>query len=104
VRSAEERLATALDHARLVSALGALAECGDEEERGEDNDGEIEAIAASGDDPVPRTATFTSAVRSKSDAFENAGAQAQVMDVWVMAGMALSFAVVVGVLLLQPRR
>jgi hypothetical protein len=102
VRSAEERLATALDHARLVSALGALAECGDEEERGEDNESEIETT--SGEEPVLRTATYASAVHLKNDPGETAGVQAQVMDVWVMAGMALSFAVVVGVLLLQPRR
>mmetsp|Transcript_30735 Transcript_30735/g.64328 ORF Transcript_30735/g.64328 Transcript_30735/m.64328 type:complete len:398 (-) Transcript_30735:270-1463(-) len=102
-RSAEERAATALDHARLVSALGALAECGDEEERGEDNDNEIQTIATFGDEPVERTATFASVVHSKNDDRENSGAQAQVMDGWVMAGMALSFAVVVGVLLLRPR-
>jgi len=92
-----------LDHARLVSALGALAECGDEEERGEDNDNEIQTIATFGDEPVERTATFASVVHSKNDDRENSGAQAQVMDGWVMAGMALSFAVVVGVLLLRPR-
>jgi hypothetical protein len=95
-RSAEERAATALDHARLVSALGALAECGDEEERGED-ESEIQ------DEPVLRTATFSSGGHSKNDNCENAVAPGQVLDVWVMAGMALSFAVVVGVLLLRPR-
>ncbi len=103
VRSAEERAATALDHARLVSALGALAECGDEEERGEDADNEIQTIATLSDEPIVSTATFASAAHLKNDNCEHAGAQAQVMDGWVMAGMALSFAVVVGVLLLRPR-
>ena len=102
-RSAEERMATALDHARLVSALGALAECGDEEERGDDNDNEIQTMASFGDEPVQRTATFSSVAHSKNDTREISGSPAQVMDVWVVAGMALSFAVVVGVLLLRPR-
>lgn len=93
VRSVEDRLGAGLDHARLASALGALAECRDEEERGEEED------AAAAADLVARTLVMGESGGSK----EKGGEANPAADGWVLAGVALSFAVVVGLLLLRPR-
>ena len=97
-RSVEDKAAISLDHARLVSALGALAECGDEEERGDDVETGIELAAA--------PASGSSFVVDESVRREASDVRAeprQAVDGWVLAGMALSFAVIASALLLRTR-
>lgn len=108
-RSAEERLAAGLDHARLVSALGALAECRDEEERGDDEEPDVKVpavVAAAAEtalEPTARAQPIAVDENGSREVSGNAGGSSPAVDVWVLAGMGLSFAVVVGVLLLRPR-
>jgi len=94
-RFVEERAAVALDHSRLVSALGALAECGDEEEQGDEDDSEIKPAAAPPSDSVR--------IVDEGAHGEIHEAPNQAVDGWVLGGIAISFAVVVGALLLRAR-
>jgi len=104
----DRRAGAGLDAATLMSALGALAECGEDED--EEADGAQPKKAAPTTPAAPvAPAPPSSAAAAAAGASQNIGGgdgegpKPPGLDLWMVAGMALSAAVVVGAMLLRPR-
>mmetsp|Transcript_27880 Transcript_27880/g.73548 ORF Transcript_27880/g.73548 Transcript_27880/m.73548 type:complete len:313 (+) Transcript_27880:351-1289(+) len=106
----DRRAGAGLDAATLMSALGALAECGEDEDEEADGAQPKKAAPTTPAAPVaPAPPSSAAAAAAAAGASQNIGGgdgegpKPPGLDLWMVAGMALSAAVVVGAMLLRPR-